>query len=238
MILFSCYKGFLYNGLTIRLIKTYSNSKLYSIKYLQIWQIWIIITIIATSIIATYTTKLDTAGYCTASHPIWTLAIFAMNDVCICCMNIILFTYPLCETTKILSKMDNNDDSILYLIHKHSLLSSIAVGSSVIFLGMIGVTHAGLFWLSMDQIVTTTSMVLLFKQNDKIFDWCCGCCLCKYRKSKILQIDNKSNNNCNISAAEKAEKVTPTTHNINDKLPTLSKMEIVQSNSVFTLDSV
>ena len=59
IISFSSFKLFLYLSLAVRLVESNPDSRIYSIKYLIIWQITIVISIIGVDIIAFIFVKLD-----------------------------------------------------------------------------------------------------------------------------------------------------------------------------------
>ena len=59
-----------------------------------------------------------------------------------------------------------------YLIRKSAILAVLSVGSSLYFISMISAINIAVFWLSLDIIVTTTCIILLFKRNDPVFDVC------------------------------------------------------------------
>ena len=66
-------------------------------------------------------------------------------------------------------------NEMLYLIRKTSILGLLSVLTSLMAIIMISVINIINFWFSMDIIVTTTCIMLLFYRNQPVFSCCCGC---------------------------------------------------------------
>eukprot|EP01084_Bolivina_argentea_P062742 114719_1 len=199
LLILASYRGFLYIGLAIRLVKSYSKSHVYSQIFLKMFQIFIVLSITIVSGIGVFATDMsydrNTGIGCTAIHQLWAMCVYGTNEFLLSFMNIVLFTYPLCKITNKLSDtkyIDGNNTQLTYFTHKSALLGFIVIISSVMCLAMIAITSAGVFWFSVDQIINTTSMLLLFKKNDKIFHFCCHCCVTKYTAKKMRNNESKS----------------------------------------------
>ena len=189
LISYSLFKLFLYFALCARLTESYSNAQIYSTKFLICWQVYIVIITIINDIIALTFIELDlTVSPCRGINIPWTLGIFVTNDFILCAVNVLLFTIPLCNATKLLSKGEYEQNIEMktrfqYLLRKSCILACLSVISSLVLVGMIAVVECAALWLTLDIIITTLCIVLLFKQYDHTFDCCCGCLMGKFRKT-------------------------------------------------------
>eukprot|EP01084_Bolivina_argentea_P028336 52682_1 len=188
-----------YFALCTRVIESYSDTGIYSQTFLKIWQCYLIIGTATTSLIAFTYFEFDIShNLCDKIYPLWVIAVFGTHEFICFIVNIILFTKPLCQLTKMVDimkeaqngkKQNSSNNEIKYLIRKTSILGILAVLTSMFAINMISVINITEFWMSLDIIATSTCIILLFKRNQPIFECLCGCLMGKLANSEITQME-------------------------------------------------
>eukprot|EP01084_Bolivina_argentea_P095853 172324_1 len=182
-------KLFEYFTLCLMVIEAYSDANIYSYKFLLFWQCYLVIGTIVSSVLSFTAFEFDlTNGTCDKTYPMWVMGIWGTHQSIIFTVNVILFAKPLCHMVKVMEAMKQTittGNQIKYLIRKTSILGILCVLSSNFFVSMISVVATTEFWMSLELIITTTCVLLVFHRNEKIFDCLCGCLMGKIGNSQM-----------------------------------------------------
>ena len=100
-------------------------------------------------------------------------------DFIVCVINLILFLKPLCRLSRRISQINAETTSkFKKLIKKNALLASISIITSILAWVLIAIISGTIVvWQTVDIIVSSISIILLFSKNRRIFlNVCCCCC--------------------------------------------------------------
>eukprot|EP01084_Bolivina_argentea_P113653 202538_1 len=217
---YSIFKLILYSILILRFYRTFQGSCIeYNEKKLQIWITFLTIWTLGNLVGINLTTK-NIEGTCdVAKPPLPVIASIALIDIVSYVTNTILFTKPLFKLNKDIKTMSdaNNekpDNKLKHLAVKQCILSMIAITSTMCSLLIVAMLNLYVVSISLDYVVSSACIILMYEWNATLIEKVCGCC---YGKSNIdtkttIQNNRESgNNNTKNNKSENKSEITDQT---------------------------
>eukprot|EP01083_Nonionella_stella_P107838 312856_1 len=188
-ILYTLFKIVIQMALCYRLIETFQDSyHVYSDRLYLFWMIciWVIALSMMTLSLLTISVEI-VDGSCDSTIPLPVVGGIILSDFVVCSVNLYLFIRPLCALTE-KSTDAALTQSFKMVIKKNAFLASLSLGSTLVIWIIIAATDgvALLFWQSLDCVVSSVSIVLLFNWSKVLFNALC-CCSCFIESSTDLK---------------------------------------------------
>ena len=190
---YTSFKSVLYIILVARVWKLFKGKSFvkFSRKWLQVWMWFILLFFIEINVINVITTKttFKNNNHCEYKWSILFIGSIAIMDVAAMVIYIYLFVRPIIminNRNRRLSDADNID--MRYLVIKQCILSLFAVISTIITAIFVIIFHMTQVFVSFDVIISSISVILMYKWNERLFEFFCYFCL-KCTKGRYLSKD-------------------------------------------------
>eukprot|EP01084_Bolivina_argentea_P106369 190365_1 len=130
---------------------------------------------------------------CKANVPLYLIVIVLFGDFAICGVNLYLFIHPLCALADTVSNK-RTSKKVKLLIRKNETLISISIATTIMVWLTTAVTKGKmiLIYQSIDCVITSLCIVLLFDWNEKLFNIFCYFCESETTMSTKNEIDDSS----------------------------------------------
>ena len=177
---YGSFKMFMYIALCRRLIEAFGQSL-----FLFIWECFIIITsllqVVLCPIFIDLSVMPNNRPPCNIEFNDIFLISLVLYDLIVCGVNLVLFLKPLCRLTNSIQSDGQNTKKFKRkyqrLIKKNAVLASISIVTSFIIWIILGfVTGMAIMLQSIDIMVSSVAILLLFSRNKWLYRILCCCC--------------------------------------------------------------
>ena len=227
-ILYACFKGVSFLAYVMRLKSSFAgNFEIYPKIFYLIWATIITLFTLISLLLCMIGIKLIPKGNeCISIFPDYLILFLLFGDFIICAVNLYLFIHPIYavskrNTNKIMSKR------LMHTMKKNAILATCAMISTIIMWIIMGIFHGEwtFIYQSVDVIITTVSIVLLFEWNSKIYNIVCCCWSHVRHKTGIKSMHSessmvKSKSETSKTPKSDSEMATPTDIDITVKSDT------------------
>lgn len=173
-------KLFMYVALCRRLIEVFGHTK-----FLLFWEFFLIIASILSIILCPIFIRLDVIPTnrppCNIQFNDLFLIALVLYDCIVCIVNLILFIRPLCKISNNVNSEGHRNKKFKQkyksLIRKNAILACISIITSFIVWIILGfITGIAIMLQSIDIVVSSVAILLLFSRNKWLYKILCGCC--------------------------------------------------------------
>ena len=176
---YTLFKALVYEILVVRLWITFGQ-KTYSTKWLILWLFLMMIWTAFTNILNVLTTKvyINDNGTCSAEWSIWFVSSVAALDFSAAVLYSYLFMKPMLALHRTLNRLQelksNQDLTLKRIAVKQCILALTATFATLICACFVVTFQMTQVFASIDTVISTLCIVLMFRWNDDLFRWI-GC---------------------------------------------------------------